>query len=1169
MNDDMKRDPEPVPATSYRLADNRSALQGRVFLTGTQALVRLLLLQRKWDGAHGLKTAGFVSGYRGSPLAGVDVELWRAGADLEAHDIRFLPAINEDLAATALMGTQQVGADAERSFDGVFGMWYGKGPGLDRAGDALRHGNAAGTTRQGGVLVVVGDDHAAVSSSIPNASELSLMGWGMPIVHPASVDEYDAFGLWGWAASRHAGLWVAFKAISETVESGRSIEVAPLPEFTVPDEPPGTAETRAYRSDDFLTPAIEVRLAARLEALKAFARLNSIDRLVAPAPDATAGIVVVGKSFHDLMEVLQRCGVDEAELHRIGLRIYKPGLCFPLESQRAQDFCAGLRHVLVIEEKASVVEQQLKELVFNQPQRPTVCGKHDLTGGALLTWVGQLGPASIASALRAWLASIGDPLVERIDAGLFAKPALLSNESDGMRRLPYFCSGCPHSSSTKVPKGSRALAGVGCHYMANWMDRSTSGLTQMGGEGADWLGHAPFTTRPHIFQNMGEGTYFHSGYLALRQAVASGANITYKILFNDAVAMTGGQPVDGSISVPQICTQVASEGAKRVVVVTDNPEAYRGVRLEEGVRVHHRRDLDAVQRELREIAGVTVLVYDQTCAAEKRRRRKKKSYPDPAKRMFINAAVCEGCGDCGVQSNCFSVAPLETEFGRKRQIEQSSCNKDYSCAEGFCPSFVTVLGGEVRKSSTALSPAPDLHALAGVLPLPVLPEVDRPFDMLVAGVGGTGVITVGALVTMAAHLEGKGASVLDFTALAQKGGSVVSHIRVAGRPSLLHAVRVQPQRARTLIVADMVVGALPDVLGTVKDGGTQVIVNSHLQTLAEFTRSPDLPFRHEALLEKFRAAAGEAQVQALDAHDAAKALLGDAIGANMLLLGFAWQSGGVPIGLDALMRAVELNGVAVEANKKAFAAGRLAAHDPAWKAKLSGREGTVVQLMRPQGLEKLIETRVRFLEDYQSVSYAKRYLDFLRRVEAAERAVAPEARKLRLTDAVARNLFKLMAYKDEYEVARLYTRPEFLAELRAQFAGDFRLQFNLAPTWLAKRNAQGLPTKRAYGQWMLAMFKGLGALRRLRGTPFDPFGYTAERRQERQLIAEYRQLVERLLEGLSADRLADAARIAGLAEKIRGYGHIKDESIRSYRKELAAALNGAPHGRAAPALRMA
>ncbi|MBT2322353.1 indolepyruvate ferredoxin oxidoreductase family protein [Variovorax paradoxus] len=1167
MDEGMKRDTEP--AMNYRLADNRSALHGRVFLTGTQALVRLLLLQRTWDAAHGLKTAGFVSGYRGSPLAGVDVELWRAEAELQAHDIRFLPAVNEDLAATALMGTQQVGGDAERNFEGVFGMWYGKGPGLDRAGDALRHGNAAGTTRAGGVLVVVGDDHAAVSSSIPNASELSLMGWGMPIIHPASVDEYDAFGLWGWAASRHAGTWVAFKAISETVESGRSVEVAPLPEFTVPDEAPGAADARAYRSDDFLTPAIEVRLAARLEALKAFARLNSIDRLVAAAPGATTGIVAVGKSFHDLMEVLQRCGIDEDELQRVGLRIYKPGLVFPLESHQAQDFCAGLRHVLVIEEKASVVEQQLKELVFNREQRPTVCGKHDLSGVALLTWVGQLGPAAIATALRAWLASIADPLAPRIDPGLFAKQALPSNESDGMRRLPYFCSGCPHSSSTKVPEGSKALAGVGCHYMASWMERSTGGLTQMGGEGADWLGHAPFTAMPHVFQNMGEGTYFHSGYLAIRQAIASGANITYKILFNDAVAMTGGQPVDGSISVPQICTQVASEGAKRVVVVTDDPQRYRGVRLEEGVQVHHRRELDAVQRALREIAGVTVLVYDQTCAAEKRRRRKKKSYPDPAKRMFINAAVCEGCGDCGVQSNCFSVAPLETEFGRKRQIEQSSCNKDYSCAEGFCPSFVTVLGGELRKSSTALAPAPDLRALAAGLPLPVLPAVDKPFDMMVAGVGGTGVITIGALVAMAAHLEGKGVSVLDFTALAQKGGSVVSHIRVAAKPQQLHAVRLQPRRARTLIVADMVVGTLPDVLGTVQEGATQVVVNSHLQTLAEFTRSPDLPFRHEALLQKFQAAAGVAQVQAVDAHDAAKALLGDAIGANMLLLGYAWQRGGLPVGLDALMRAVELNGVAVEANRKAFAAGRLAAHDPAWKAKLSGHEGSVVQLTLPQGLEKIIETRVRFLEDYQSMSYARRYLDFVRRVEAAERAAAPVGQRLRLTEAVARNLFKLMAYKDEYEVARLYTRPEFLAELGAQFEGDVRLQFNLAPPLLAKRNAEGLPMKRAYGQWVLPMFKALGALRRLRGTPLDPFGYAAERRQERQLIGEYRQLVERLVEGLSADGLAEAARIAGLAEKIRGYGHVKDESVRAYRKALAAALGGTPAGRAAPALKIA
>jgi len=1139
----------PALETSYQLADNRTARQGRVFLTGTQALVRLLFRQRQEDKARGWNTAGYVSGYRGSPLAGVDTELWRAGSELAEHDIRFLPAINEDLAATAVMGTQQVGVDPERKVDGVFAMWYGKGPGVDRAGDAIRHGNAAGTSRLGGVLMVVGDDHAATSSSIPNASDLSLMGWGIPIVHPASVDEYEAFGLWGWAASRYASTWVAFKAISETVESARSIDVAQPPGRAAPTDLPDTSSLE-YRTSDFLTPAVELRLAAKLEAFKAFSRGNPLDRMVAEAPDAKAGIVVVGKSFHDLMEVLQRCGIDHEALQGLGLRLYKPGLTFPLEADGAERFCQGLAHVLVIEEKASFVEQQLKDQVFNHPTRPSICGKHGLDGGPLLAWTGQLAPASIAVALHAWLHAIGHPLAERIDAGLFAAQAVLSNDADGMRRLPYFCSGCPHNSSTKVPEGSQALAGVGCHYMASWMDRATAGLTQMGGEGADWLGRSAFTRMPHVFQNMGEGTYFHSGYLAIRQSIAGGANITYKILFNDAVAMTGGQPVDGQTSVPQICAQVASEGAKKVVVVTDDPARYRGVALGAGVQARHRRELDAVQRELREMAGVTVLVYDQTCAAEKRRRRKRKTYPDPARRVLINAAVCEGCGDCGVKSNCLSVAPLETPFGRKRQIDQSSCNKDYACVEGFCPSFVTVLGGSLRKGAAA-APAKDPEALAAALPLPVAPSLAQPFDLMVAGVGGTGVITLGALIAMAAHLEGKGVSVLDFTALAQKGGSVVSHVRLAATPAQLHAVRLLPGAARTVIAADLVVAVLPDVLGVIGEGRTRVVANTHMQTLAEFTRQPDLPYREDALLEKIEAAAGAAQVDRIDAHAAAKALLGDAIGANMLMLGHAWQQGGVPVSLAALMRAIELNGVAVAANKRAFAAGRLTATDPQWRQTLMGDAGTVVTLNLPQSFERLVDERARFLADYQNAAYARRYLDAVRRVEAAERRIAPEARRPRLAEAVARSLFKLMAYKDEYEVARLHARPEFLEMLRSQFEGDFRLQFHLAPPLFEKRGADGQPLKRTYGAWMLPVFKGLAAMRGLRGTPFDPFGYLAERREERALIAEYTALVDELLDGLTPERLAQALAIAGLPEKIRGYGHVKARSIAEYRQSLA------------------
>ena len=1145
--------PQPcVVDRTYKLDQNRTALTGRVFLTGTQALTRMLVMQHKLDRSNGLRTAGYVSGYRGSPLAGVDTEMWRSQKLLTEHDITFLPAVNEDLAATAVMGTQQVGTDPGRKYDGVFAMWYGKGPGIDRAGDALRHGNAAGASRHGGVLLILGDDHAATSSSLPNASELSLMGWNIPIVHPASVDEYEEFGLWGWAASRYSGAWVGFKAISETVESGRSVPLKGLPAFQTPVDAPPDPSLLEYRTDDFVTTHVDIRLAAKLAALKEFARVNSIDRLVVPAPTATMGIVAVGKSFHDLMEVWHRLGVDVGELARLGVRLYKPGLTFPLDLDRAGDFCRGLKHVLVIEEKASVVERQLKDHIFNWPDRPTICGKLDLDGKPLVSWIGQLGPADLAQALRTWLETADPQLAQRIDLSSFVRPGVLSNEADTMRRLPYFCSGCPHNSSTKVPEGSKALGGIGCHAMATWMDRSTSGLTQMGGEGVDWVGRAPFTSMPHVFQNLGDGTYFHSGYLAIRQAIAAKANVTYKILFNDAVAMTGGQPVDGSIGVPQICTQVGSEGAERVVVVTDQPERYAGVSLPHGVKVHHRRELDAVQRELREIKGVTVLIYDQTCAAEKRRRRKKNEFPDPAKRMFINSAVCEGCGDCGVQSNCLSIAPLETEFGRKRQIEQSSCNKDYSCVEGHCPSFVTVLGGALRKGEAFAHE--NIESLASRLPIPALPGIDAPYDMMVAGVGGTGVITIGALLSMAAHLEGKGASVLDFTALAQKGGAVISHIRLAGNSEALHAVRLQWGRAKAVIVADMVVGVLPDVLGTVAPGGlTQVIANSYLQPLAEFTRAPDIDYRREALLAKLKHAAGDSNVDTFDAHAAAKSILGDAIGTNALLLGYAWQRGIVPVSLEALLRAIELNGVAVEANKKAFAVGRLAAHDPNWRLKLTTPAEVVVKLTRRRTLEQQIDTWRTFLCDYQDEKYAARYVEFVRKVEAAERALGG-TRRFEFTESVARVLFKLMSYKDEYEVARLYARPQFMAELRAQFEGDFTLRFNLAPPLFARRNANGELVKQEFGSWMYTAFRLLSALRGLRGTPFDIMGYSTERKLERSLIGEYMHLVERLLEDLSEEKLPLAVQIAGLAEKIRGFGHVKKRNLHQYQRDLTALL---------------
>jgi len=1153
----------PLPRGDYQLEDALQARSGRIFLTGTQALVRLPLMQRQRDIDAGLDTAGFISGYRGSPLGAYDQALWGAGAQLAAANIHFLPAINEEAGATAVLGSQQVESDPQRTVTGVFALWYGKGPGVDRAADALHHGNAYGSSPTGGVLVVAGDDHGCVSSSMPHQSDFVMQAWGMPVVNPANVAEMLEFGLYGWALSRYSGAWVGFKAISETVESAMTVDLDAIKlNFTAPegfDAPPGGLH---FRPNDTPSPAIELRLAAKLDAVRLFARTNSIDKLVCASPTADIGIVTCGKAHFDLMETFRRLGLTLAELDAQGVRIYKVGLSFPLATGRIDEFCAGLKEVLVIEEKGAVVEQQLRTLFYNRPeaQRPCIIGKTDGEGKPLLAATGELRPSRVMPVVANWLAGHKPVLDRRNRVVDFTAPAVLSNCADGVKRIPYFCSGCPHNTSTRVPEGSLASPGIGCHYMASWMDRDTAGAIHMGGEGVDWAAHSLFTRRRHMFQNLGDGTYFHSGILAIRQAIAARANITYKILYNDAVAMTGGQPPDGSISVAQMARQVEAEGARRVVIVSDAPEKYRGQEgdFPKGTSFHHRAELDVVQRELRDVPGVTVLIYEQVCAAEKRRRRKKGNSAPAARRIFINSEVCEGCGDCGKKSNCLSVLPLETPLGRKRIIDQAACNQDFSCVDGFCPSFVSIIGGTPRRG--AVADREQLLRAAAALPLPGFRMTDAPYDILVTGVGGTGVVTIGALITMAAHLDGHSASVLDFMGFAQKGGAVLSFVRLAARPELLNQARIDTQQADMMLACDRVVGASEAALQTLSRGRTRLVVNSHEIPTDVFVRDPDADLHAAELMEKMRFAAGAGQISVCDANDLATRLLGDAVGSNVLLMGHAWQQGLIPVSLAAMARAIELNGVAVEMNLLAFHIGRLAAANSGAPGKVGAGDTAIVD----DSLAALIEARAAHLTAYQNAAYAKPYRQLVARVMQAEQGMAGADMTLPLTRAVAINYAKLLACKDEYEVARLYTDGTFSRALDTAFEGNYRLRFHLAPPLLAGFDASGSPKKHTYGQWLLPVLKLLARARSLRGSWLDPFGYSEERRLERQLAGDYARTINTVLPALDASSLPALLELATLPQQIRGYGHVKRASIgkaQQREQELLASLGpDAPRG---------
>ncbi|PLW69802.1 indolepyruvate ferredoxin oxidoreductase family protein [Pseudohalioglobus lutimaris] len=1132
--------------------DDKYALDtARAYMTGIEALVRLPMLQHQRDQQRGLNTAAYISGYRGSPLGTVDQAMWKAKPWLARHNVHFQPGINEDLAATAVWGSQQTNLFQGAKYDGVFGMWYGKGPGVDRSMDVIKHANAFGTSRYGGVLAVAGDDHACKSSTLPHQSEHMFIGASVPVLAPANVQEVLDLGVYGWELSRYSGCWVALKAITENMDSAISADIDPNRiEIVLPEEFHLPADGLHARWPDKPLDQ-EWRLNKyKIYAAREFARVNGLNRVVIDSPTPRFGIITSGKAYLDVMQALDDMGIDQAAAAEIGLRVYKVGMPWPLEPRVTAAFAEGLEEILVVEEKRSIIEDQLTGLLYNCAvhSRPRVFGEFDDKGHDLLPNTGELTPAivalAIASRLRRFYQS---ETMERRIRWIEEKETSLARPRATIERVPHFCSGCPHNRSTRVPEGSHALGGIGCHYMATWMpDRETHTFTQMGGEGATWIGQAPFTDAEHVFQNLGDGTYFHSGILAIRAAVSSGVNITYKILYNDAVAMTGGQPVDGTLTVADLILQLRGEGVRRIALVSDEPQRWRGkFGTTAGFSLHHRDEMDALQRELREFKGTSVIVYQQTCAAEKRRRRKKGILKDPAKRLFINDAVCEGCGDCSLKSNCLSVLPRETTLGRKREIDQSACNKDYSCANGFCPSFVTVLGGKLKTSSADLSAA---EALFDPLPEPQLPSLERPWNTVVTGVGGTGVLTITALVAMAAHIEGKGCATMNQTGLAQKFGAVVSHVRVSQNQEDIMAVRIPAGEADLLVGCDLVVTSAYEAMGKVARDRSYAVVNAAEVPTSAFILDPDARFPTAEMMEKVMTEVGEESCHFIDATRIATELLGDSIASNLFLLGFAWQRGLVPVSAAALEQAIEMNAVAVNFNKQAFLWGRRCADQPERVlGLLSAPEATA-----PSTLDEVLADREERLRRYQSTAYADVYSKALEAIRGADpRALEPNS----ITINAARQLYRLMAYKDEYEVARLYSDGEFRRKLEARFEGDFELRFNLAPPLLSRRDAlTGELIKREFGPWVQFAFKWLAKFRGLRGTPLDVFGYTAERRQERQDVADYRKLLDSVLAEVDSGNYSVAVELAASVEKLRGYGHVKDRNREQVLEEQAGLL---------------
>ncbi|WP_264213674.1 indolepyruvate ferredoxin oxidoreductase family protein [Leisingera thetidis] len=1131
------------------LNDKYDLSKSPVLLNGTQALVRLMLMQKHRDQAAGLNTAGLVTGYRGSPLGAVDIQMTRAAKHLKAADVTFQYGLNEDLAVTALWGAQQAEVRGEGRYDGVFGLWYGKGPGVDRSGDALRHANMAGSSKHGGVLLAMGDDHTGESSTVLHQSEWSLLDCYLPIVSPAGVQEILDYGIYGYALSRFSGLWVGLKTMKDTIEVTSVVDARPdrvqltVPEFDMP------ADGLNIRLDDDRFRQENRIIDYKRFAAEAFSHANKMDKRMWGKPGAKIGFVAAGKNWLDLVHALKLLNIDENMADRLGITTYKVGQTFPMDMKGFHDWAEDLDLIVVVEEKRKLIEIQIKEAIFDDRRGRRVYGWYK--GGAggmhreeLFPTKYALDPIMIAEKLGGILIEEGRE-TEAIKAGLeaLAEARRADNAEEIATRLPYFCSGCPHNSSTKLPEGSRAYAGIGCHFMVQWMDRETTGFTHMGGEGVNWVGEAPFSKRKHVFQNLGDGTYNHSGVQAIRAALAEGTNITYKILYNDAVAMTGGQTAEGGLTAQQIAHELTAMGVRTMAVVYDEKEDVDAKLFPAGIRMHERAEMMKIQREFEQVEGVSAIIYIQTCAAEKRRRRKRGQFPDPDQRVFINSDVCEGCGDCGVQSNCVSIVPKDTELGRKRAIDQSSCNKDFSCVNGFCPSFVTVEGAKIRKEATADIDLPHL-------PQPELPGINGTHNVVITGVGGTGVVTIGAVLAQAAQIDGLGAGLMEMAGLAQKGGAVHIHCRIAQKPGDIAAIRVATGEAHALIGGDLVVSAGAKTLGLTAAGRTGAVVNSHEIITGEFTRDTEFAIPTDRLQVALQARLRD-RLDLFDASELARATMGDSIFSNMMVFGGAWQKGLIPVSHAAIEQAIEMNGAAVERNKRAFDIGRWAVLHPQEAAKLIQPKAAG----KPKTLEEKIAFRADHLVAYQGKGLAKRYAKLL------EGITDPA-----LKEAVAKGYHKILSYKDEYEVARLLLDSRAKAE--AEFEGDLKLSYHLAPPMLSGTDPDGRPKKRKFGSGMERWMRLLARFKGLRGTPLDIFGYTAERRMERELIKQYEADMKQWLPEAGTGIMEPLVALAALPLSIRGFGPVKmanEQKAAKRREELLAALHqgGVPAKQAA------